>query len=255
MPAGRVAWLLVGAALFVAPAAHADERTEARSHFKKGMAAIVDGRYEAGIDELKKAYDILPHPNVLYNIARAYVDVGDLEDAIANYRRYLESNPPDRDEVERTISSLDARQRKQQAQLFDVQAPAPPAGDPAPPAIVGCPTASLRRPRRPLRPPPRSRGNLRPSRRRSRTRAPSAGVDVLARRRRPRRVPRPPRRRSTPGRSRRRPSSRRRSSRRRRRRRTRSTRRTRRRSSPSKTSAFRASPRSRSSCGASRAWT
>jgi iron complex outermembrane receptor protein len=144
----------VGAAVLVAPAAHADERTEARAHFKKGMAAIVDGRYEAGIEELKKAYDILPHPNVVYNIARAYVDVGDLEDAIAYYRKYLESNPPDKDDVERIVSSLDTRMRKQQAQLLELQPTQPPPPPPQAPPPPPPPPASAAEPGQPPAPPP-----------------------------------------------------------------------------------------------------
>ncbi len=72
------AGLVLGALASASAGALADERTEARAHFKKGMSEIADGNYDRGIEELKKAYDILPHPNVLYNIARAYVDQGDL---------------------------------------------------------------------------------------------------------------------------------------------------------------------------------
>jgi iron complex outermembrane receptor protein len=100
------------------------------------MAEIAEGRYEAGIEELKRAYDILPHPNVLYNIARAYVDQGDLENAALYYRRYLEGNPKDRDEVAQILASLDARIRKQQAELLEAQrvqaSPVPPGGSQGP---------------------------------------------------------------------------------------------------------------------------
>ncbi len=85
------------------------------------MTAIADGSYDLAIEELKKAYAILPHPNVLYNIARAYVDIGDLENAVANYRRYLEGNPVDRDDVTRIVGALEARIRKQEAQLLETQ--------------------------------------------------------------------------------------------------------------------------------------
>ncbi|MGH7295216.1 MAG: tetratricopeptide repeat protein, partial [Polyangiaceae bacterium] len=112
-----VAGLALGAVFACASTARADERTEARSHFKKGMADIGDGHYDLGIEELKKAYDILPHPNVLYNIARAYVDQGDLENAVSYYKKYLEGNPKDRDEVAQIVSALEARIRKQQAEL------------------------------------------------------------------------------------------------------------------------------------------
>ncbi|MFI5299539.1 MAG: hypothetical protein ACHREM_15725, partial [Polyangiales bacterium] len=54
--------------------AHAGEKEEARRHYKAGMEMIGKGDYEHGIAELQQAYDILPHPNVLYNIARAYAE-------------------------------------------------------------------------------------------------------------------------------------------------------------------------------------
>jgi iron complex outermembrane receptor protein len=128
-----LAGLLLGALVVSSGSARADERTEARSHFKKGMAEIAEGRYDIGIEELKKAYDILPHPNVLYNIARAYVDQGDLENAVAYYRKYLEGNPKDRDEVAQIVAALESRIRKQQAEILEAQkvqttGPAPGVG-------------------------------------------------------------------------------------------------------------------------------
>ena len=140
--------------LTLASNARADERTEARSHFKRGMSAIADGRYDAGIDELKKAYAILPHPNVLYNIARAYVDVGDIENAIEHFRKYLEGNPPDRAEVEGIVSGLDARLRKQQAVLLETQTrPSEPAPETA---VPGAPPVSPTKP--PAQGPPAPEG-------------------------------------------------------------------------------------------------
>jgi iron complex outermembrane receptor protein len=123
--------------MLAAGAARADERTEARAHFKKGMASIADGRYESGVEELKKAYDILPHPTVLYNIARAYVDMGDLENAVAYYQKYLEGAPPDREQVAEVVAGLQARIRRQQARLSEAEqdelgGPSPPVRAPAP---------------------------------------------------------------------------------------------------------------------------
>ena len=130
--------LALGALALSSRSALADERTDARGHFKKGMAEIGDGRYDVGIEELKKAYDILPHPNVLYNIARAYVDQGDLENAVVYYKRYLEGNPKDRDEVAQIVASLDARIRKQQAQLLESQQ-VQPGGPGTSPGVPGGP--------------------------------------------------------------------------------------------------------------------
>jgi tetratricopeptide (TPR) repeat protein len=81
------------------------------------MEAISNGKYEDGISELQKAYEILPHPNVLYNIARAYAESGDLENAVTNYRKYLDGNPPDRADVVQIVQNLEARITRQQASL------------------------------------------------------------------------------------------------------------------------------------------
>ncbi|MGO9832934.1 MAG: TonB-dependent receptor domain-containing protein [Polyangiaceae bacterium] len=140
------AGLAFGALLFSATSALADERSEARVHFKKGMAAIAEGQYEAGIEDLKRAYEILPHPNVLFNIARAYVDVGDLESAVVYYQKYLEGSPKDRDEVAQVVVNLEARIRKQQAQLLETQqaqaTPPPSPAAPSPSGAAGGPGAA-----------------------------------------------------------------------------------------------------------------
>ncbi len=137
------AGLALGVIVLSARGALADERTEARAHFKKGMAAIAEGHYDVGIEELKSAYEILPHPNVLYNIARAYVDTGDLENAVSYYKRYLEGDPKDRDEVALMVTNLQDRIRKQQAMLIESQQAqvgppgAPGGGGPAGPTPNG----------------------------------------------------------------------------------------------------------------------
>jgi len=116
----------------------ADARTEARGHFKKGMGSIAAGRYEVGIDELKKAYEILPHPNVLFNIARAYVEMGDIENAITYYKQYVAENPPDKDEVTAIIGQLQARLDRQRAALAAAQTTAPtPGATPTTPLPAG----------------------------------------------------------------------------------------------------------------------
>jgi len=117
-------------ATLVARPAFADARTEARAHFKKGMEAISSGKYEDGIRELEKAYQILPHPNVLYNIARAHAELGNLESAIDYFRRYLETNPVDADETKATVKGLESRLRKREAEKAQPTAPEQPSEAP-----------------------------------------------------------------------------------------------------------------------------
>jgi outer membrane receptor for ferrienterochelin and colicin len=100
------ALLAVGVA---SPKARADVRTEARAEFRLGMRAISDGRIDEGIAHLEKAYEILPHPNVLYNIAIAHMHAGRPDAALYYLERYQETAPPgDAGEVEALAASLRA---------------------------------------------------------------------------------------------------------------------------------------------------
>jgi tetratricopeptide (TPR) repeat protein len=81
---------------------------EAERLFSVAMAFISAGQYESGIAELERAYAVKPHRDLLFNIARAYQDMGRAVDALAFYKRYLASEPPDRDTVEATVAQLEA---------------------------------------------------------------------------------------------------------------------------------------------------
>ena len=99
----------LAAVLACSSLALADVRTEARRHFRRGMAWVAEGRVDEGIAELQRAYDTLPHPNVLYNIARAYAEDGRYERAAEYFERYLASDPPDRAEVQSLLDAVETR--------------------------------------------------------------------------------------------------------------------------------------------------
>jgi outer membrane receptor protein involved in Fe transport len=101
------------------------------------MSMISNGQYDEGIDLLKTAYETLPHPNVLYNIARAYVEMGDLDNAIKYYKDYAETNPPDKEEVTAVISALEQRLARQRATLAAAAGGKPGAGGPGTPGAPG----------------------------------------------------------------------------------------------------------------------
>ncbi|MCU0690632.1 MAG: TonB-dependent receptor [Polyangiaceae bacterium] len=121
----------------------ADARTEARSQFRRGMSLISNGKYDEGIASLKEAHNTLPHPNVLFNIARAYVEKGDLENAVFYYGQYVEQNPPDKDEVEAVVAALEQRLLRQRATRVAAEsAGAVPVAPEAPaPVASGAPAA------------------------------------------------------------------------------------------------------------------
>ena len=89
------------------PIALADERTDARREFRAGMQAVADAKYDEGIAHLETAYDILPHPNVLYNIGLAHMYAGRADEAISYLERFKETAPPsDAAEVDVLIGNL-----------------------------------------------------------------------------------------------------------------------------------------------------
>jgi iron complex outermembrane receptor protein len=90
----------------------ADERTDARREFRQGLQMIADGQYDEGIKHLENAYEILPHPNVLYNVALAHTYAGRPDAAIYYFERYKET-APEADATE--IDAIIARLRSQSA--------------------------------------------------------------------------------------------------------------------------------------------
>lgn len=86
-----------------------DARAEAQRHFKAGMAKIAARDFDGGIAEFSEAQRISPHPNVLFNIAKAHEDAGRPAEAVRYYRDYLSAGPADRADVEATIMRLEHR--------------------------------------------------------------------------------------------------------------------------------------------------
>jgi outer membrane receptor for ferrienterochelin and colicin len=95
-------------ALLCAPGARADARTEAKRHFRAGMSLIAAGQVERGIAELKQAHAIKPHADLLYNIARAYLDLGKIPEALDYFQQYVAADPDDRAQVEAVMARLSA---------------------------------------------------------------------------------------------------------------------------------------------------
>lgn len=90
--------------------ARADSKAEARRYFTRGMAFIDAGRYREGIEQLEKAYAVRPHPNVLFNIGRAYASMGSVGKAIEYFEKYQATSPRDAARVESTLQELRLRQ-------------------------------------------------------------------------------------------------------------------------------------------------
>ncbi len=101
------------AALLLAPrfalADDAADSAHAMQLFHNSADAYKAGHFDDAIALLKQAYALKQEPILLYNLARAYEGVGDLENAVTNYRGYLAASPnaDDRGAVEQRIATLD----------------------------------------------------------------------------------------------------------------------------------------------------
>jgi hypothetical protein len=116
-------------------------RIEARASFDAAVRAWRDGDFQRALERFRAAQELSPHPEALYNIARAEERLGHVGAAIEAYESYLVALPqaPDAAEVRRTLAAL----RAQQAPAVVVPAAAAPVANPpvatppvATPAVV-----------------------------------------------------------------------------------------------------------------------
>lgn len=81
----------------------------AAAHMRAGLKHREAGRWDKAIDELNKAYQLEPDPDILFHIAEVYWAKGDAPMAYYYYSTYLELRPdaPNRADVETRLSELE----------------------------------------------------------------------------------------------------------------------------------------------------
>lgn len=67
----------------------AKKKKQAKAYVDAGLAAYESGDYDSAVDFYQKAYEVLPHPVLLFNIAQAHRLGGRTAEALESYRRYL----------------------------------------------------------------------------------------------------------------------------------------------------------------------
>jgi hypothetical protein len=72
-----------------APTPQAQLQKEADRHFQRGVALFRAASYAEALAEFARAYDIAPHPLVLYNIAECHRELLHYAEAVAAYRQFL----------------------------------------------------------------------------------------------------------------------------------------------------------------------
>jgi tetratricopeptide (TPR) repeat protein len=158
------------------PSAH-DARQEkiARGHFDKAEKAFNLGRFDEALAGYQAAYEALPLPAFVFNIAQCHRNLGNDEQAVFFYQRFLSLQPdaPNRPVVEELIAEqtrhLDERKAAEAAQLAaetpliprteEEPAPGEKRTDLGARPIPDSPAIAQRTAERPAPPPPRKRSS------------------------------------------------------------------------------------------------
>src|SRR5258705_6521681 len=69
--------------------AQTPEQKEADKFFKSGVALFKEAKYAEALAEFERAYDVAPHPLVLYNIAACHRELSHYAEAVTYYGRLL----------------------------------------------------------------------------------------------------------------------------------------------------------------------
>lgn len=98
--------------------------------FQEAAAHYRAGRFRVAVELLRESHELHPEPVVLFNLARSLEGLGELDEALDAYARFLEAAPdaPDRGAVEARIQTLDRLVRERREAASD------PAITPAPAA-------------------------------------------------------------------------------------------------------------------------
>src|SRR5262245_32736376 len=85
-----------------------DAKRKAKAYFKQGKAYQDAGAYDDAIAQYRSAYDLVPLPELLFNIGQSYRLKADKGKAVEYYRRYLEAVPEGRgsDEAREHVAKL-----------------------------------------------------------------------------------------------------------------------------------------------------
>ena len=103
--------------------AHADDPAtrSARRHFERGEKLFALGKFDVALDEYQTAFDAKPLPAFLYNIGQCYRNLGDYDQAIFSFKKYLKLSPEaeNREAVERLIDDLEDQKARGEGEKFN----------------------------------------------------------------------------------------------------------------------------------------
>ena len=102
--------------------AHADDPAtrSARRHFERGEKLFALGKFDDALEEYQTAFDAKPLPAFLYNIGQCYRNLGDLDQAIFSFKKYLKAEPEaeNKEAVERLIDDLEDQKARGEGEKY-----------------------------------------------------------------------------------------------------------------------------------------
>ncbi len=98
----------------------------ARKHFKSGSVFYLANDYGKALAEFETAARAHPAPALDFNIARCHDRLEHADQAIAYYRKYLASSPPDAAEIQARIEKLQPRATPEPPRVVPPTMPAMP---------------------------------------------------------------------------------------------------------------------------------
>jgi len=113
-------WLAILVLCFSAVAARADDTAQraAKRHYDRGEKLFALGKFDEALDEYQKAFDAKPLPGFLFNIGQCYRNLGDYDQAIFSFKKYLKLQPdaPNKEKVDKLIEELEDKKERGEGQ-------------------------------------------------------------------------------------------------------------------------------------------
>ncbi len=116
----------------------------ARRHFDAGEQAFRDRKYDVALDEFTTAYEISKEPDLLYNLHKVALKLGQKDMALGYLREYRAHRPAsEQPAIDREIADVTAADIKPEP----AEITPPPAPPPPPPPLPPPPSELVRPPR------------------------------------------------------------------------------------------------------------
>lgn len=84
-----------------------------------GKAAYNEGRFDNALESFQAAHELYPHPDIVYRMALCHERLGEDEQAVRYYKRFLTQVPdaPERPRIEKTIQLIESRISKSEIKI------------------------------------------------------------------------------------------------------------------------------------------